>query len=64
VSIYEVLVFAALAGVGGFAYYLYRSDTRARPPGADAGGTEAATGQLMFKRVPQDRVSDSKNPSP
>jgi hypothetical protein len=27
-SIYEVLVFVALAGVGGYAYYLYRSDTK------------------------------------
>ena len=27
-SMYEVLVFVALAGVGGYAYYLYRQDTR------------------------------------
>jgi hypothetical protein len=27
-SLYEILVFAALAGVGGYAYYLYRQDTR------------------------------------
>ncbi len=27
-SIYEVLVFVALAGVGGYAYCLYRQDTR------------------------------------
>jgi hypothetical protein len=27
-SIYEVLVFVALAGVGGYAYYLYRQDTK------------------------------------
>ena len=27
-SLYEVLVFVALAGVGGYAYYLYRSDMR------------------------------------
>jgi hypothetical protein len=27
-SLYEVLVFVALAGVGGYAYYLYRQDTR------------------------------------
>ena len=27
-SIYEVLVIVALAGVGGYAYYLYRQDTR------------------------------------
>ena len=49
-SIYEVLVFAALAGVGGFAYYLYRSDMRPKPPGADADEAEVATDRLMFKR--------------
>lgn len=27
-SIYEVLVFVALTGVGGYAYYLYRQDTK------------------------------------
>ncbi len=27
-SLYEVLVFVALAGVGSYAYYLYRQDTR------------------------------------
>jgi hypothetical protein len=27
-SIYEVLVFVALVGVGGYAYYLYRQDTK------------------------------------
>lgn len=27
-SLYEVLVFVALGGVGGYVYYLYRSDTR------------------------------------
>jgi hypothetical protein len=56
VSIYEILVLAALAGVGGFAYYLYRSDTRAKPPGSEARET-AATNDLMFKRVPKDRDS-------
>ena len=29
-SLYEVLVFAALASVGGYAYYLYRSDTKSK----------------------------------
>ena len=55
-SIYEVLVFAALAGVGGFAYYLYRSDTRGRPPESEA--RKAATSDLMFKRIPKDRDSN------
>lgn len=27
-SLYEVLVIVGLAGVGGYAYYLYRQDTR------------------------------------
>lgn len=27
-SLYEVLVFVALAAVGGWAYWLYRSDTK------------------------------------
>jgi hypothetical protein len=64
VSIYEVLVFAALAGVGGFAYYLYRSDTRAKLPGSNADEAEVATGQLMFKRAPKDRAGDGTKPNP
>jgi hypothetical protein len=32
-SLYEVLVVAALVGVGGFAWHLYRKDTRPRGPG-------------------------------
>jgi hypothetical protein len=32
-SLYEVLVVAALIGVGSFAWYLYRKDTRPRRPG-------------------------------
>ena len=31
-SLYEVLVVAALVGVGGFAYRLYRKDTSHRDP--------------------------------
>jgi len=27
-SLYEVLVFVALAAVGSYAYFLYRSDTK------------------------------------
>jgi hypothetical protein len=56
VSIYEVLVLAALAGAGGFAYYLYRSDTRTKPPGSEV--RQVATNDLMFKRVPKDRDSN------
>jgi len=29
-SLYELLVFVALAGVGSYAYYLYRSDTKSK----------------------------------
>jgi hypothetical protein len=32
-SLYEVLVVVALVGVGGFAWHLYRKDTRPRGPG-------------------------------
>jgi hypothetical protein len=64
VSIYEVLVFAALACAGGFAYYLYRADTRARPPGANANAdsTEVTTDRLMFGRAPQDRNNGGTKP--
>ena len=39
-SPYEILAVAALAAAGGFAWYLYRSDTKpgaAKPPPADSG---------------------------
>ena len=57
-SVYEILVFFALAGAGGYAYYLYRSDTRPKPPGTP----EAPPPQesLMFDRTPRDRVGDKK----
>jgi hypothetical protein len=45
VSIYEVLAVAALIAAGGFAYRLYRKDTR---PGAPEPPPNA--GQLMFQR--------------
>ena len=32
-SLYEALAVAVLVGVGSFAYYLYRKDTRPRTPG-------------------------------
>jgi hypothetical protein len=42
-SIYEALVLVAMVGAGGFAWHLYRKDTRPRGPGeslppASAGG--------------------------
>jgi len=54
-SLYEALVLVALAAVGGFAYYLYRSDTRAKPLGEQQGeqqaeGAEIKPDQLMFGR--------------
>jgi len=53
-SLYEALVFVALAAAGGYAYYLYRSDTRPKPPGTLV--AEPPKGGLMFGRAPQDRA--------
>jgi hypothetical protein len=44
-SLYEILAVAALVAAGGFAYRLYRSDTR---PGAPKPQPNA--GQPMFSR--------------
>jgi hypothetical protein len=57
-SIFEVLVFFAFAGVGGFAYYLYRQDARPRAPGEKA--PVHPKGQRMFERTPQNTSSDKK----
>jgi hypothetical protein len=46
VSPYEILAVAALAAAGGFAYWLYRSDTK---PGAAKARPENE-GQSMFGR--------------
>jgi hypothetical protein len=46
VSPYEILAVAARAAAGGFAWYLYRSDSR---PGAAKGRPESE-GQPMFGR--------------
>jgi hypothetical protein len=45
VSVYEILAVAALAAAGGFAYWLYRSDTRPGAPKPPPG-----SGQPMFQR--------------
>jgi hypothetical protein len=45
-SLYEILAVAALAAAGGFAYWLYRSDTK---PGAAQIRPENE-GQSMFGR--------------
>ena len=49
-SLYEILAVAALAAAGGFAYRLYRSDTR--PTAGDGSGRTAARegGEPMFGR--------------
>jgi len=47
VSLYEILAVAALAAVGGFAYDLYRSDTK---PGAPQAPSDAESGSLMYGR--------------
>ena len=46
-SLYEVLAVGALLVAGGFAYSLYRKDTR---PGAPP---PPANGEGMFRRVPK-----------
>ena len=51
-SLYEALALIALAAAGGFAYYLYRLDTRPKPPGEEV---SAPVNRLMFGRTPQDR---------
>jgi hypothetical protein len=47
-SLYEILAVVALAGAGGFAYHLYRSDTRPKSPGEAA--PELPASQPMFAR--------------
>ena len=49
-SLYEALAVVALLGAGGFAWYLYRSDTR--PRAGDAQGQTAMRegGESMFAR--------------
>ncbi|MGE0574709.1 hypothetical protein [Reyranella sp.] len=56
-SVYEVLVFAALAGAAAYAFFLYRSDSRA-PKTRET----APADQLMFRRTPQDGAADRKRP--
>ena len=46
-SLYEALAIVALLGAGGFAYYLYRSDTK---PGAPQAPSDAESGSLMYGR--------------
>jgi hypothetical protein len=46
-SLYEALVLVGMVGVGGFAWHLYRKDTRPREPGAPPA---PASGEGMFAR--------------
>lgn len=50
-SLYEALALATLVGIGGFAFYLYRQDTRPSTPGGPK--SEPPPGRSMFGRVPQ-----------
>lgn len=55
-SLYEALALAALVGVGGSAYYLYRQDTRPKTPGGPK--SEPPPSRPMFGRAPPDRAGD------
>jgi hypothetical protein len=55
-SIYEVLVVAALLAVGGYAYYLYRKDTRPKLDGSEA---EIPTYQPLVQRTPPKPPGDA-----
>jgi hypothetical protein len=57
-SLYEVLVVAALVCVGGYAYYLYRKDTRPGPDGEPAKANEEQANTPMFAR--RDNKPDRK----
>ena len=49
-SLYEVLVVVALVCVGGYAYHLYRKDTRPKADGEPATASGEAANTLMFAR--------------
>ena len=51
-SLYEILAVIVLAGAGGFAWHLYRSDTRPKSPGAEA--PELPASRPMFARTRSD----------
>lgn len=55
-SLYEALALATLAAVAGFAYYLYRSDTRPKSPGGQR--PELPESRSMFGRAPQETGAD------
>ena len=49
-SLYEALAIVALLGVGGFAWYLYRSDTRPKSGDPQGGAVVREGGESMFAR--------------
>ena len=53
-SLYEAFALVALVAAGGFAYYLYRSDTRPKSPGGQR--PELPESRSMFARTPQDQA--------
>ena len=57
-SPYEILALLALTAVAGFAYYLYRSDTKPRPPGEDV--PRPASRPMFGRGRPQD--ADDEGP--
>ena len=58
-SLYEILAVVVLAGAGGFAYHLYRSDTRPKSPGGKA--PEVPASQPMFARTRSGDGTAGKN---
>jgi hypothetical protein len=52
-SLYEALVLVAMVGVGGFAWHVYRKDTRSGAP-----EPPAEAGSPMFGRAPKSRSGD------
>ncbi|MCW5736788.1 MAG: hypothetical protein KIS73_21870 [Enhydrobacter sp.] len=49
-SLYEILAVVVLAGAGGFAWHLYRSDTRPRSGDSQGHAAVREGGESMFAR--------------
>lgn len=49
-SLYEALAVVVLLGAGGFAWYLYRSDTRPAPGDPQGQSAVREGGESMFAR--------------
>jgi hypothetical protein len=50
VSVYEIVAIATLAAAGGYAYFLYRSDTRPKPGAPQGPAAQDEPDKLMFGR--------------